>query len=102
MASSSTGDVMGKTKGPYNAEFPAGYTVKIANRAFLEDFLKTWKLHHKLATNQLEYADKIAKVESVGFYHGGDELYKINGVPGLWHEQCVSAVLGGFGDESAF
>jgi hypothetical protein len=25
----------------------------------------------------------------VGFYHGGDVLYTLDGIPGLWHEQCL-------------
>jgi hypothetical protein len=82
---------MGQTKGSYNAEFPKGSTVKIADRAFLENFLQTWKLHNKLAPDQLNYADQIAKVESVGFYHGGYELYQLKDVPGIWHEQCLKA-----------
>lgn len=28
-------------------------------------------------------------VEEVGFYHGGDELYKLSQVPGVWHQQCL-------------
>jgi hypothetical protein len=82
---------MGKTKGHYNAEFPKGSVVQIADRAFLENFLETWKFHHKLEPDQLRFADKIAKVKSVGFYHGGDELYWLKGVPGIWHEQCLKA-----------
>jgi hypothetical protein len=84
---------MGKTKGPYKEEFPRGSTVQIADRAFLEEFLKTWKFHHELEPQQLVYANKIAKVKSIGFYHGGDELYELEGVPGIWHEQCLGAGL---------
>jgi hypothetical protein len=40
----------------------------------------------------LKFADKIAKVKSVGFYHGGDELYELEGVLGTWHEQCLRPV----------
>jgi len=65
--------------------------VKIADRAFLEDFLQSWKIHHKLARNQLKFARKIAKVNSVGFYQGADEPYELKGVPGIWHEQCLRA-----------
>jgi hypothetical protein len=83
---------MGKTRGPYKEEFPNGSRVKIADRAFLEDFLRTWKFHHKLEPDQLRFADKTTEVKSVGFYHGGDELYELNGVPGTWHEQCLRAV----------
>jgi len=68
------GYVMGKTEGPYNEEFPKGYRVKIADRAFLENFFRTWEFHHKLEPDQLKFAGKIAKVKSVGFYHRGDVL----------------------------
>jgi hypothetical protein len=80
---------MGKTKGPYKEEFPKGITVQIEDRGFLETFLTTWKFHHKLELHQLNHASKIAKVKSVGFHHGGDELYELKGVPGTWHEQCL-------------
>jgi hypothetical protein len=81
---------MGKTKGPYKEEFPKGSTVKIADRANLEDFSRTRK--DKLEPEQLRYADKVAKLKLVAFYHGGDERYKLKGVPGIWHEQCLTAV----------
>ena len=83
---------MGQTKGIYNAEFPKGSTVRIAERPFLENFLDTWKLHNKLEPNQLDYANNTAEVESVGFYHGGDELYRLKGIPGIWHESCLRPV----------
>ncbi len=80
---------MGKSKGPYNAEYPEGSKVRIVSREVLEDFLKTWHYHNKLRPEQLGYAGKTAEVESVGFYHGGDEIYKLRGVPGVWHESCL-------------
>lgn len=83
---------MGKTRGPYKEESLKGSSVMIASRSFLEEFLKNWRLHNKLQPEQIDYADQIAEVESVGFYHGGDELYKLKGVPGIWHEQCLKAV----------
>ena len=83
---------MGKTKGPYNAEFPKGSKVKIAGRAFLQEFLRTWNFHHKLEPEQLRFADRVAEVRSVGFYHGGDELYELDGLPGTWHEACLRSV----------
>jgi hypothetical protein len=83
---------MGKTKGPYKEEFPEGSAVRIASRSFLEHFLKMWKLHNRLEPYQLDYAGQVAEVESVGFYHGGDELYRLKGVPGIWHEQCLEVV----------
>jgi hypothetical protein len=80
---------MGKTKGLYNAEFPKGSKVKTAERAFLEGFLQSWTLHNKLEPTQLEFAESVAVVASVDFYHGGDELYELEGVPGIWHEECL-------------
>jgi hypothetical protein len=83
---------MEKGKYIYSETFPKDSKVKIANRSFLENFLKTWTLHTKLMPEQLSYADQIAEVESVGFYHGGDELYKLKGISGIWHKQCLQAV----------
>jgi hypothetical protein len=82
---------MGKTKGLYREEFPKGSSVRIVGRPRLEDFLASWKYHNKLTSEQLNYADQIAEVESVGYYHGGDELYVLKGIPGIWHEQCLES-----------
>jgi hypothetical protein len=80
---------MGASKGLYNPEFPKGAIVKIASRVFLEEFLKTRKKHDPLHEDQLKFHDVEATVEDVSFYHGGRELYKLKGVPGIWHEQCL-------------
>jgi hypothetical protein len=77
---------MGNTKGPYNEEYPVGTKVRIQSRANLEKFIIEWNYHDPLSQEQLAYAEKIAVVESVGFYHGGDELYKLKDINGLWHE----------------
>jgi hypothetical protein len=76
---------------PYEATFPEGTTVRIADRSFLDEFKQTWKYHNKLQPEQLAHAGHVATVEKVGFYHGGDQLYSLKGVPGIWHEQCLSA-----------
>jgi len=55
----------------------------------LQAFQRTWTYHHKLNSEQLSYADTIAEVEEVGFYHGGDVLYKLRSVPGIWLEECL-------------
>jgi hypothetical protein len=84
---------MGRTKGPYNAEFPKGSQVRIAPKAVLEGFLRpAWKYHSPLEPPQLDWAGRNATVTSVGYYHGGDELYQLENVPGLWHEQCLESV----------
>ena len=80
---------MGKRKGPYEAEYPEGTFVHIADRATLERFLAEWQYHHKLQAEQVPFADQRARVKSVSFYHGGDEIYVLDGFPGVWHEQCL-------------
>ena len=65
------------------ARFAEGSTVRIADREVLDNFLRTWKYHHKLDPAQLEYAGRIARVEKSGMYHGGDILYKLENVPGI-------------------
>ncbi len=49
----------------------------------------SWKLHDPVQSEQLVHANQVAKVVSCGIYHGGDELYKLEGVPGVWHEGCL-------------
>jgi hypothetical protein len=83
---------VGKTRGPYKEEFQKGSKVQIADRATLDKFVATWAYHHKLEPTQLEYESCIAEVVSVAFYHGGDELYELKGIPGIWHEQCLRGV----------
>ena len=80
---------MGKTKGVNVAEFEIGSQVRIADRAFLEAFLEAGQYHNELEPEQLEYADRTAKVQSVNFFHGGDEIYQLEGIPGVWHEECL-------------
>ena len=75
---------------PYHAAYPKGTKVRIADRVFLENFMATWKYHHKLQPDQLAYADRETTVVSVGYYHGGDPLYILEGVSErYWHEQCL-------------
>jgi hypothetical protein len=77
---------MGKTKGAYVPEYEKGTLVQIVDRSTLSDFISNWRFHNKLAPSQLKYAGRVSEVESVGFYHGGDELYKLKDIPGIWHE----------------
>jgi hypothetical protein len=73
----------------YNASYPEGTTVRVADRATLEHFMATWKYHHPLTPDRLQYADKTSRVKKVGYYHGGDVLYELDDVPGIWHEECL-------------
>jgi hypothetical protein len=83
---------MGKTKGLNKAEFEVGTEVRIADRAFLAEFLEAGQYHNELEPEQLEYAGRTAKVSNVSFFHGGDEIYTLEGIPGVWHEECLSSV----------
>jgi hypothetical protein len=80
---------MGKTKGLYNAEFTAGTLVRIVGRDRLEEFKRNWHHHHPLEDEQLAYGGVKAKLKGVSFYHGGDELYTLEGIPGTWNECCI-------------
>jgi hypothetical protein len=82
---------MGKTRGPYKEEFPAGSQVQIVGIESLKEFANTWRFHHPLENSQLEFAGQTAEVEEVSFYQGGDELYRLRGLPGYWHERCLRA-----------
>jgi hypothetical protein len=32
---------------------------------------------------------RFGRVKEVSFYHGGDQLYILENLPGIWHEQCL-------------
>ena len=83
---------MGRLKGPYVPEFPAGSRVRVVDRAHLEKFMKEWRLHNPLREEQLEFGGQVAAVREVGYYHGADELYSLEGLPGVWHEACLRLV----------
>lgn len=82
---------MGKTRGPYSAEYDVGSCVRILTEAALSNFMGAWRFHHPLQPSQLRYAGRTARVRSVSFYHGGDELYELEDIPGIWHEENLSA-----------
>ena len=74
---------------PYREAFSVGSKVRIASRAALDQFRANWRYHHSLGEAQLLYADQIATVKEVAFYHGGDPLYTLGGIPGIWHEKFL-------------
>ena len=39
----------------------------------------------------MPYAGTVARVATVGFYHGGDVLYTLENIPGIWHEVCLDS-----------
>ena len=75
----------------YQEEFPKGSKVRVKDRATLEAFQKNWRLHHPVTERHLAYAKREGKVTAVSFYHGGDVLYSIEAMPGLWHEACLES-----------
>ena len=80
--------------GAYEATFPKGLKVRVVSRAALEAFMQAWKFHHQLRPEQLEYAGAIATVKEVSFYHGGDQLYVLENVPGIWNLPCIESAEG--------
>jgi len=82
---------MGKLNGPYKADFPCGSRVRIVPRDTLARFAQEWKLHNPLQAEQLAFAGVTAIVRHVGYYHGGDELYQLQNIPGVWHATCLEA-----------
>ena len=74
---------------PYHERFPVGTLVRVASLERLEEFSRTWRFHNPLTADQLPFAGRRSTVRQVGFYHGGDALYTLENIPGLWHEQCI-------------
>ena len=74
---------------PYVEQFPVGTRVRIADRDALERFQRDWGYHNPIQSEQLSFAGREAVVRDVGFYHSGDALYTLEGVPGVWHEPCL-------------
>jgi hypothetical protein len=80
---------------PYQEQFPVGSEVRVADRAVLEHFRRTWRFHNPLTVEQLAFAAQVSTVRNVSFYHGGDALYILSDVPGVWHERLLSSCLTG-------
>jgi hypothetical protein len=74
---------------PYVEAYPVGTKVVVAPRPDLEEFRLKWRWHNPLAESQLQFAGTEARVKPVGFYHGGDVLYVLKKIPGVWHEACL-------------
>jgi hypothetical protein len=74
-------------------KFEKGSYVKIASHDALEAFQHDWRSHHPLQDEQLGYSGRVARVSDLMMYHGGDILYDVEGVPGLWHQSCLMAAI---------
>ena len=75
---------------PYQERFPVGSIVRVAEREVLERFSKEWRYHHPLEPERLRFAGTNAVVAEVDFYFSGEALYVLKGVPGQWHEACLT------------
>jgi hypothetical protein len=80
---------MGRLNGAYREEFSFGTKVRIKAREVLDEFRRTWKLHHAISAEQVGSGGQVSIVVGVSFYHGGDELYELTDVPAIWHEQLL-------------
>jgi len=76
---------------PYKERFPVGTKVQVKDKGFLRQFHERWKFHHPISPEQIETAGQVDTVTNVGFYHAGDVLYKLQRLPGIWHEECLEA-----------
>lgn len=79
----------GNTRG---REFGVGTHVQIRDGEYLRNFQAYWSFHNNLVPEQFAYAGRIAVVSQVLHYHGGDELYSLAGIPGVWHAACLRPV----------
>ena len=75
---------------PYESRFEVGDEVRIGSAELLGRFVNEWRYHNPLTPEQLPFAGRTALVREVGFYHGGDALYVLDGVPGVWHDECLT------------
>ena len=74
----------------YDEDFPVGSKVRVADASVLEHYLRpNWVYDHPLDPANIRLAGSVQVVASVAFYHGGDVLYELEGVPGQWHEACL-------------
>lgn len=76
---------------PYEPRYRVGTRVRVAELDDLARFQADWKHHNPLQPEQLEHAGVVATVTEVAYHHGGDPLYTLENVPGLWHEPCLRA-----------
>ena len=75
--------------GTYLPLFAEGSLVRIADRPALEAFRRSWHYHNPIQAEQLEFANTVRRIMNVYYYHGGDELYVLDSVPGIWHPDCL-------------
>lgn len=74
----------------YRAKFQVGARVRVAEEPVLRRFLRPdWALHHPLDPDLVRLAGTFQVIESVGFFHGGDPVYRLRNTGGTWHEGAL-------------
>jgi hypothetical protein len=66
----------------------------MVDRNALERFRQNWEYDNPLRPSMLGFAGRAAVVHDVGFHHGGDPLYVLLDIPGVWREACLAADTG--------
>jgi hypothetical protein len=69
----------------------SGTKVRIAPLERLQAFQRDWGFHHPLEDDQVRFAGLPDTVKTVAFYHGGDVIYTLERVRGIWHEQLLDS-----------
>jgi hypothetical protein len=78
----------------YNALLAREADVRIADEGLLRQFMRPqYAYHHPVQVGMIEHAGEVAKIAEVAYYHGGDPLYTLYLVPGLWHEACLHPII---------
>jgi hypothetical protein len=86
---------MSEASKPYVAAFPVGSVVRVIDVETLGQFRPpAWRFHNPLEMLQLEFAGRVTTVAAIGYYHGGDALYTLADLPGVWHEGCLETAAG--------
>jgi hypothetical protein len=76
----------------YDALYPIGSTVRVKSVAYLTAFRSRWRYHNNVTEEMLPLGGTLTTVKRVGYYHGGDPLYVLDGLPGMvWHEECLES-----------
>ena len=83
---------MGKTKGVNQAEFEVGSEVRIADRAFVEEFPpRPGNITMSSSPSRLEFAGRTAKVKAVEFSRRRRGFTPWKASRSVWHEECLAA-----------
>ncbi len=76
-----------------NSSSGARAIVRTKPRGYLEHHRETKSvLHHPPDEQQLEYGGREALVKTVLEYHGGELVYELEEIPGLWRFDCIEEV----------